>query len=396
MLATAGHEEWRVHARDFSRDGVLSPELLVTLLLFMVSDGNRRGYGMLLEQFWDQCRAHGVALPSQDPVSAAALCQARSKISVDLLRHVLQSSAMRFASSFDDLWRWKGRRAFAIDGSNFHLNRGHDVDRYFRRPERAHHPQATVSSLVNVSSGLPVDVVVGPYDASERRMLFEHLDLLEEGDVVILDRGYPCHDIIRELVRRGIDFLVRVPSSHSFRATNVFKRSSLDDAPVFIQPAQPPGSEQVTLELRALRMRDPEGNESIYLTSLPAKRYSHAELADLYRLRWEAEEFYRHTKSDYFGQSQYRARSAHGIKQEILAQAIYLVLARFLIAMASRHCDVEYRELSVKNTVLALADYLARLCLQSRADARRSMPPLLRRIARKRTRRRPGRKCFIM
>lgn len=112
---------------------MLSPELLVTLLLFMVGDANRRGYRHLLDAFWDECASHGMTLPTTDPVSAPAFCQARAKISTDMLGEVLRGAAARFAATFGDLWTWRGRRVFAVDGSKFNLGRSSELDRLRRR-----------------------------------------------------------------------------------------------------------------------------------------------------------------------------------------------------------------------------------------------------------------------
>jgi hypothetical protein len=66
----------------------------------MVADGNRRGYQHILDAFWDECASHGVPLPSAEPVSASAFCQARSKLSSDLLRKVLHGVASKMESAF--------------------------------------------------------------------------------------------------------------------------------------------------------------------------------------------------------------------------------------------------------------------------------------------------------
>ena len=65
---------FRRDPRDFSRGGPLQPELLTTLLLYMVADGNRRGYQHLLSGFWDEARSYGLELPVDVPVSAASFC----------------------------------------------------------------------------------------------------------------------------------------------------------------------------------------------------------------------------------------------------------------------------------------------------------------------------------
>lgn len=147
------------------------------------------------------------------------------------------------------------------------------------------------------------------------------------------------------------------------------------------------------IELRAVKLTNPNGDESFYLTSLRRAHFSRPHIAELYHLRWQAEELFKLEKSVYFDQRQFHARSALGVRQEILAQAIYVVVARFLLATAAKHVDAPYHDLSVKSAVLGLADYLTRLCLDHPDRALRALPRLLERIASTRDRRRPGRSC---
>ena len=92
-------------------------------------------------------------------------------------------------------------------------------------------------------------------------------------------------------------------------------------------------------------------------------------------------------------QHQFHARSALGVRQEILAQAIYIGIARFLLTAAAQHADADYHALSIKSAVLALAAYMTRLCLDDPQAALVWLPRLLERIARTRDKRRPGRSC---
>ena len=49
-------------------------------------------------------------------------------------------------------------------------------------------------------------------------MLFDQLDLLRAGDVLVLDRGYPATWLVQLLHQRGIDFIIRCDSTHSWKA----------------------------------------------------------------------------------------------------------------------------------------------------------------------------------
>lgn len=359
----------------------------------MVGDANRRGYRHILDAFWDECSSHDVPLPTDEPVSAPAFCQAREKISTRMLRHVLHGASSRFSAAFQDQSTWRGRRVFAVDGSKFNLGRSKELDARFGRPSSGYFPQALVSALVNVASGLPHDVLIAPYASCERKLLLEHLDVLEAGDVVVLDRGYPSHAVLRTLLARKLDFLVRVPASHTFEAVEVFKQSGGDDYRVIIHPPKDASRDVESIELRAVRLRNGADEESFYLTSLRRSQLSKAAIAELYRLRWQAEELYKTQKSSYFDQRQFHARSALGVEQEILAQAIFVVIARFLMATAAHDVGAAYDDLSIKSAVLGVADYLTRICLDDPLSAAAWLPRLLARIARTRDKRRPGRSC---
>ncbi len=151
--------------RDFTRSGPLSPDLVTVLILYMVSDAGRRGYAHLLRAFWDEVAAHGIRLPCAEPVSAASFCEARHKITPTFFRELLYQVAAA-ARPHDDPARrlWKGRRVFAADGTKLNLQRG------------------------------------------------------DEKDVLVLDRGYPSHELLQYLCEARIEFLIRVPASHSFKA----------------------------------------------------------------------------------------------------------------------------------------------------------------------------------
>lgn len=393
ILATAGDPALRRRARDFSRGGPLTPELVIVLLLFMSGDGNRRGYRHILDSFWDQCASHDVPLPTDEPVSASAFCQARNKLSTDLLRKVLHGAAGKMDSTFRGESRWNRRRVFAVDGCKLNLQRSRELDADFGRPEGGHVPMATVSALVNVMTQVPSDVVINRYAACERQMLLDHLEVLQAGDVVVLDRGYPSHEVLRILLEHEIDFLVRVPATNSFDAIDDLRASGGDDYRVLIPPADDARRGREAIELRAVMLANPKGEQSFYLTSLRRAHFSRAQLTELYHLRWQVEELFKLEKSVYFDQRQFHAKSALGVRQEILAQAIYVVIARFLLASAANRVDAPYHDISVKSAVLALADYLTRLCLDDPERAIHSLPRLLERVARTRDRRRPGRSC---
>ena len=358
----------------------------------MVADANRRGYRHLLDAFWDDARCHGVSLPTEEPVSAASFCSARHKITVDLLRHMLHELASTFFDQASAPKRWLGRRVFAVDGTKLNLQRAPDLRYAFGVPDGTHCPQALVSVLLDVCAKAPVDLVVSGFASSEREHLLDMLPSLARGDVLVLDRGYPSHEVLQELVQQEIDFVVRVPASHTFTIVDELHASRGDDYLFHLDPPEGAPPKWRRLTLRAVRLRNHDGEESFFLTSLRRESVSRAQLRRLYHMRWEAEEFFKLLKGPYIGQGQFRSKSSNGVVQEIHALVLYLAIARVLMATAAETSDADYDSLSQKAAVLGLAAYVVRILLPSdQLAAHRDLEALLRRIVRTRQKRRPGR-----
>ena len=358
----------------------------------MVADGNRRGYQLLLDGFWDEAGSYGLPLPTEAPVSAASFCAARHKISPELLRHMLQGiSSTSLETSFESQ-RWCGKRVFAIDGSKINLQRSSDLEEAFGVPEGGYCPQVLLSILLDVCAKAPVDLQVSAFESSERDHLFEMLHNLVPGDVLVLDRGYPSHEVLQTLVHEGIEFLVRVPATHTFAAIDELRESDGDDYLFYVDPPQGSPPEWTRLSLRAVRIKTPDGTESFFLTTLRRSHFSRTQLGELYHMRWEMEEFYKLFKGPYIGQGQFRSKSPSGVRQEIHALVLFLAIARVLMATAANSTGVDYDSVSQKSAVLGLATYVTRLFLTRDTDAAlRELRALIQRVVSTPYRRRNGR-----
>ena len=94
----------------------------------MVGDANRRGYRHLIDAFWDEAKSFDLPLPCDEPVSSAAFCKARQKITPELIGSLLHQAADSFDARFGSELRWNGRRVFGVDGSKVNVQRGAELD----------------------------------------------------------------------------------------------------------------------------------------------------------------------------------------------------------------------------------------------------------------------------
>jgi Transposase DDE domain len=361
----------------------------------MVANGSRGGYRHLLDGFWDEARSFGASLPTPEPVSAPAFCKARRKLPPEVTRTLLHRAADAFEQRFGSRLRWCGRRVFGVDGSRCNVRRSAELAERFTVPFGAHCPQILVTTLFDLVSKVPHDVVIAPYNSSEREQLVLLLDRVRPGDVVVLDRGYPSFEVLCILADAGIDFVMRVQLGSTFPAVERFVRSRDTDARISISSSKDtPLKDRAPIEIRAIRIEQRGLGPTILLTSLKATEFGRRKIAALYHARWEIEEYYKLVKSDYLSQGQFHAKTEAGVRQEVHAVALFVAIARFFMAAAARQSKLPYDSLSPKSGALGLAAYTVRLLLG--LDRRRAplvLDQLLNRIVRTRDPKRPGRCC---
>lgn len=129
----------------------------------------------------------------------------------------------------------------------------------------------------------------------ERQMLFEHLELLGEHDLLVLDRGYPASWLMAALQMRGIRFCMRIDGIGG-KPVTAFLRSGAPEAIVTLPPPHRPDAADYELErapvtVRLIRVVTPEGRVRVLATSLlDACRWPSVEFGALYHQRWRVEE----------------------------------------------------------------------------------------------------------
>ena len=392
MMATENAACFRAHEADFSRSGPLSLKIMLTLLLYLVADAGRRGYEALLDAFWDECRDQDVLLPTDRPVSASAFCQARKKLEPEFVRSVLHHVADSFEDMHGSAFRWNGHRLLAVDGMKASVQRSAKLRDEFGGPEGGHCPQMLLSTLYDVLSGVPQDITVAPTHSCERAELKRMLPRVRPGDILLLDRGYPSFLIFRELLKRSIHFVIRMPTSQTFSRVERFVSSEKTDETIVLEPPGdlPCGLSPVTV--RVVNLAGPDEEPFVLLTDLLDPAISAEDLDDLYHLRWKVEELYKLEKGDYLGQGQFHAKTPAGVKQEVYAFGLFIAISRTFMASAAAANDVPFSDLSQKRGILAVTSYITRLVLRADQPGLQGIVTrLIERIARNIDRPRPGR-----
>ncbi len=266
---------------------------LPALVAVMVS-GMRMSVGAELDEFFAHLNEQAALLHK---VSAQAFAQARAKLSTCALPRLnewligkLEQAAL--------VPRWRGLRVVAADASNLRFGL-----------RASHVPRA--ASVVQNAFGLflpgpEVMLAATLYSpcVGERQMLFEHLDCLDETDLLVLDRGYPCRWLVAVLNARAIRFCMRVERSGrgGFACVREFLRSGRDQAIVTL--ARPSTRDAHDYEcpatpqtVRLVRQVSPNGAVTALMTNLlDAETFPAQDFGVLYHQRWRIEEAFKRLK----------------------------------------------------------------------------------------------------
>jgi hypothetical protein len=343
--------------------------------------------------------AHVVRLLG-DHFSESAYCQARARLPVAVVRAQLDAFTHRTRDAGP---AWKGHRVALIDGSGVSTPDTEQLRRCIRMasgvPDGCGLPCAKVLTVFRARDGALLDMHIAPACSGDLRHARELHSALEPGDVLVGDRGYCSYVHLAELTARGCHGLFRVPGSRSLPfPARTGKRRRLggkcgrhrrsepvlveliaqgDQVVELVKPHNRPPSMTPEafaaipgkLVVRAVRYqvtgKGRRTREVTLLTTLiDAERYTAADLADLYLMRWRVEVNLRHLKRT-IGMDRLRCESLDGVTREALMLAlIYNAVCRLRASAAMAQ--------GVEPTRLSFVDALRVM----RANGERSVPAL--------------------
>lgn len=350
--------------------------------MHLIGKGRHVGYQHLLDEFWVDAKRAGVELPQATPVSAAAFTKARRKLKAEALRSLVLDAAGAFELELGHHHRFLGRRVFAIDGTWISTQRGWALLEEFDKSSKGHVPQLMATVLYDVVAKIPIDAVITTFSSNERTHAIELIEKhVRPGDIVLLDRGFPSRELIARLRELKVDFVVRVSTKSTFNCVKEFVHTRRLEGVVNL------GTDDARFDVRIVRRQAIRGKKLdpfVLLTSLDAARFEAKSLFDLYRKRWEIELFFRLQKGSYLGHDQFHAKTPDGVRQEIYALFLFMILTRSAMATAAIEHGVPYERISQKRAIRAVVRELVMILRYSRLrDAHAVLERLFEQITRR-------------
>lgn len=359
------------------RERVLDPVTTVHVFLLQILHGNTA------------C----TALPHLTGLSftAAAYCAARIRLPVALFEHLLQRVCDALFPSIETTGRWHGHRTWTLDGSSFSMPDTPELQTQFGQPgaqaKGCGFPVAHMLALFHAGTGLLLRVLASPLRTHDMRHAATMHPEMDEGDILIADRGFcsfahlallfvrKMHAVFRCHQKQIVSFRVgrrhtkpNKPRKGLPRSRYVRRLGRWDQLVEYVKPKKRPtwiDTVAYTALPEVLRVREfryltrQRGYRTrritLVTTLLDPNLYPASELADLYLSRWQIELNFRHLKTT-MGMEVLHCEKVAGVLKEMYMFAVAYNLVRLVMLETSRRQQVPVDRISFIDALRWLRD----------------------------------------
>jgi hypothetical protein len=306
-------------------------------------------------------------------------CKARGRLPEELLADLTRTTARHLQDRVATPWLWKGRRVKVADGTGVSMPDTPANQKAYPKskklPPGVGFPMLRLVVVFNLAVGTVLDAALGKFQGKGHGeiSLFRRLTgILERGDVLLADRLYATFWEMAQVLAVGADAVMRL---HAGRAAVWFRGRGHSTANRRIWWQKPPRPDWLSraeyakipqwLCLRALRVdvrqRGFRTRRLVLVTTLTeAQTVSHADLADLYRRRWQAELNLRSLKQT-LQMDILRGQTPAIVRKEIWAHLLVYNVVRTVMAQAAATAGVRPDEVSFAGALQTLNAFLPEL-----------------------------------
>lgn len=287
-------------------------------------------------------------------VTKGALTQARAKLNPWAFKRLNEVAVNTFYQEAE-YYTWGGMRTLAVDGTRLMLPKhSTTIDKYgeygFGPNADSPRSMAIGSMLYDVLNCLTIDAALAPYSGSERDLLLEHLEKIEKGDLLLLDRGYPCFWLLFLLKAKQVEFCVRLKENW-WLSVKDFTESKEKERIITLK-LPPKDKEKLSeypemmnqeLKVRLVRVELENGEVEILCTSLlDTVQFPSAEFKELYHLRWNEEEAYKLLKARAELEA-FSGKTARAVEQDFYAKIFVMTMCAAFALPIEEKVKKEYK-----------------------------------------------------
>jgi hypothetical protein len=301
-------------------------------------------------------------------------CKARRKLPEPFLRDLTLTAGRHLEDAAPHTWRWKGRRALLVDGTECSMpdtpkNQAEYPQPGSQKPGLGF-PMIRLVVLLTFATAALVGCAMGPHhgkETGETALFRSLLGEIRDGDVAVADR-YHCSYWQIALIkaeRAGADVCFRLHQRRQYDFSKGQRLGKDDHIVTWSKPPRPDWLDKETyaalpdrLTIREVRfVVDTPGWRSkeivVATTLLDAKVYTRKEIAELYHARWHVELDIRNIKQT-LKMDVLSCKDPEMVRKEVWTHLLAYNLARRAMAQAASRGEVKPRELSFAGAVQTL------------------------------------------
>jgi hypothetical protein len=256
---------------------------------------------------------------------------------------------------------WNNMRLLSVDGTRLVLPNHKSVKEEFG--EHSFGPNADSKRSLAMASVLydslnliTLDAQIAPYSASERVLLYKHLEKVKSGDLLLLDRGYPSIALLFLLMAKGIGFCIRMKEDWWLSVKEFMESGEREQIVSFRLPKKGitmlngyPEFINKEIQCRLVCIELENGEKEVLCTSLiDMEKYPHEEFCELYHFRWGVEESYKLFKAR-AEVEKFSGKTALAVKQDFFAKVFMMSLSAVLAFPIEERIKKEYQEAKTKH-----------------------------------------------
>ena len=387
----------------FFRDRIYTPAITLLTFLSQVLDHDhscRQAVARLLAFR----SAHGLRPCSPD---TGAYCKARARLPENLLQELTRHTGRQVADQAPAAWLWQGRPVKIVDGTGLSMpdtpanQQAYPKSR--KLPAGVGFPLLRLVVVFSLAVGTVLEAALGRRSgkgSGEQSLLRSLWSQFQPDDVLLADRLYGDFFTLARARARGVDVVTRPAAG---RESVRFHGRGSDLPLCWIKPPRPDwmGRREYDrlpryLYLRAVRVliRQPgfRTRRLVLVTTLTdTAAVTRADLADLYRRRWQAELHLRSLKQS-LQMDILRGHSPAMVRKEVWAHLLVYNLVRRVLVQAAACAGVRADEVSFTGTLQTVNAFLPELrAVATAAEARVLWAVLLWAVGQHRVGKRPDR-----
>lgn len=339
--------------------------------------------------------------------STSAYCQARGRLSLDLIKDLAVESGGFMEAAAPKEWLWKGHHTKLLDGSTLSMPDTPENQakwpQHGQQEEGVGFPIMRIVALLSLATASCLGLAYGPYkgkETGEHALARDLLPFIKEEDIIIADRYYCSYFLIAQLLKQNAHLITRLHASRDYDFRRGTRLGKGDHIVELLIPPRPKWMDQETydsipktLRLREIKsdLKDEDGNEVIVVTTLlKPDSYSHSEVVAAYKLRWNVELDLRSLKS-VMGMDILSCKTPSMIEKEIWTYILAYNLIRQLICQAAAKYNLEPRTISFTGAIQTFNSFLPLFSLNQPELSQRMYTAMIDIIAQQKIPHRPGR-----